>query len=44
MYSVGFSVAFFLPKQKFFQIMNYYHMRVNDNLEVIDKGAYFKIN
>ena len=43
-YSLGFLSANFLPQNYFFSIMNKIHDKINDNLEVEDKGDFYKIN
>jgi hypothetical protein len=42
-YTAGFVISYSLPNKYFFSVMNYYHNRINQRLEIIEKDDYFKI-
>ena len=43
MYLVGFISAQFLPGKYYLSIMNWYHKRIMDNLEVEERSDFYKL-
>lgn len=44
MYFVGFSAAIFLPNRYYVNLMNNYHNKILESLEIEDREHFLKIN
>ena len=44
MYLFGFTAAQLLPNRFYFKFMNFYHMKLMDNLEVEEHSDFYKLN